>query len=901
MLSLLNRIRLWLRTVLFGRRLDREMREEMAAHLARSTADGIARGLSPEEASRAARLEFGHLESLHEDGREARGARGLESLIADIRIGLRHLRRTPLSSLTMVVVLALGIGFNSAIFVVVTSLLNSMPAGMTHQESLVRIRGIDRSQFGGRAIGREFSYPEYREYDAQRDLFSATAAWTSSDAVLDVGTRDEHLLSGAATYVTSRYFHVLGLTPVAGVGLPADVRDEDPAAPLVGVISDALWNRHYRRSPAVVGATIKVNGVPITIVGVAPRRFAGARSGGSQIRVWLPLAARAHVQKTTDPVLTSYDFPIFGVIARLAPSATVDDTPAVVRVIAQRATLQATRPVPEEAWSTDVVPLTAGNYFPPPGGESDGPGAGRFFTLLIPLLVLVITCTNVSALLAGQAVARRREVAVRLALGASRWRVVRQFLTETVLLATAAGALALLVIFVLIRLFDASIPDVNIVVDWRGTLFTFVLAGVTGLLFGIAPALHATRLAVAAAIKDAGGLAVATRTRLQAGLVVAQIAFTQPALIGMGSLLLEVTDELQRGPSIEHADRILDVRFNTNPRYGRLDEHRERAIRRVEARLGQLPGIASVVPQENLDDYFEVDVHPEDRVDTAERTHLEVRAQGVPSRYFAAMDIPIISGQVFGDENTSDVVPMVISADLARRLWGPLDPIGRRFRAAPNARGMVRFTVVGVVDEARAGPSGRADGDQRIYVPHRRRVTGHLLVRTHGPAQPVMQAVRSAALSEAPDHPLVSVRSLAMIQADQRRSMTNAAAGVGGSGLIALFLSAIGLYAVVSFAVGQRVREIGIRTALGADRRRVVGLFLFRGLRLSLAGLGLGLALSVSVVHLMAVSRGETPAPATWGLAVVIAGVVVLVALVASWMPARRAAQVDPLEALRTE
>jgi predicted permease len=899
MLSVLNRLRLWCRALLFGRRLDREMRDEMAAHLARSTADGIARGLSPDEARRAARREFGHLESLHEEGRDARGVRALESLVADVRIGFRHLRRAPLSSLTMVVVLALGLGFNSAVFVLIDSFVNAMPPGMTRQESLVRIRGIDRSRVGGRAIGREFSYPEYREYAARRDLFEATAAWTSSDAVLDVGTRGENLQSGAATYVTSRYFQVLGLAPTAGVGLPVDLRDDDPAAPLVGVISDALWSRYYSRSPAAVGSTLEVNGVPVTIVGVAPRRFAGARSGGSQIRVWLPLATRPLVQRTTDPILTSYNFPIFGVVARLAPAVSADDTIGAVRGIALAATRQVTRQVADDAWSADVVTLED-NYFPPSGETSQGAGMGPYLSLMVPLLVLVITCTNVSALWAGQAVARRREVAVRLALGASRWRVIRQFVIETVLLAAAAGSLGLLVVFVLVRTFGASIPSVNLVIDWRGALFTFALAFVTGLLFGLAPALHATRLAVAETIKDAGGAAVAARTRLQAGLVVAQIAFTQPALMGLGALLLELTGDLDRWPATVHADRILDVRFNTNPRYGALDEARERAIQRVEATLAQLPGVVAVMPQESLDDFFDVTVHPDDRVDAAELTNLEIRAQGVPSRYFAMLEIPLLRGRTFTNDAGADEDAVVINADLARRLWGPIDPIGRRLRAAPNAQGRVHFTVVGVVDEARAGIGGRVD-DQRVYVAHRRRVTGHLLIRTQAPAEAMLPAVRSAALSEAPDQPIVSARTLAAVHADERRPMTNMIAGVGGSGVIALFLAAIGLYAVVSFAVGQRVREIGIRTALGADRTRVVKLFLLRGFRIALVGLGIGLTLSFIVVQLMAVSRREAPEPASWGLAVVVAAVVILLALLASWIPARRAGQVDPLQALRTE
>jgi putative ABC transport system permease protein len=231
-------------------------------------------------------------------------------------------------------------------------------------------------------------------------------------------------------------------------------------------------------------------------------------------------------------------------------------------------------------------------------------------------------------------------------------------------------------------------------------------------------------------------------------------------------------------------------------------------------------------------------------------------------------------------------------------MWGTADPIGRRFNSAtPNQRIAGRLTVVGVVDGTRAGTSG---GTDRIFVSSVR-ITGHLLVRTQGPAQPMLSAIRSAANTEAPELPLVGVSTLADLEAGQRRSIVKVMTAIGGSGALALLLSAIGLYAVVSFAVGQRVREIGIRAALGADRQQVVRLFLFRGLRLSLVGLFLGLTLSLIVLRVMAVARGQDPQPGTIALAALVACVVTAVALAASWVPARRAAYIDPLDALRTD
>ena len=243
----------------------------------------------------------------------------------------------------------------------------------------------------------------------------------------------------------------------------------------------------------------------------------------------------------------------------------------------------------------------------------------------------------------------------------------------------------------------------------------------------------------------------------------------------------------------------------------------------------------------------------------------------------------------------------MIGVDLARRLWGSADPIGRRFNSGGPNRGRAgTLAVVGVVDETRAGLSGSGGDVPRIFVPGVR-VSGHFLVRMHGPAQPAIPAIRSVANSEAPAEPLTSVRTLAAIEASQRSSITNVITASGGSGALALFLSAIGLYAVVTFAVGQRVREIGIRTALGADRRQVVRMFLYRGLRLSLVGLFLGLTLSLIVVRLMAVARGQEPPAGILALAAVVASVVIGVAWLATWIPARQAARIDPLDALRIE
>jgi predicted permease len=659
------------------------------------------------------------------------------------------------------------------------------------------------------------------------------------------------------------------------------------------VISHAVWERCFGFAPDVVGRSLQVNGTTVTVVGVAPARFSGARTGGSRMRVWLPLSTRPLLQRApTD--WTAYDGGFLGLAARLQPGVLPEQAVATVEAIGARSMQLMTGPQSAGSRSTDIVPMLAGNYFPPSGESPDM--LSRASSLIIPILILAVTCTNVSALLAGLAIARRREIAIRLSLGAARRRIVRQLVTESVLLAVVAGAFALFVIWILLRFAESSVADVHVAIDWRTILFTFAVAVTAGVMFGLSPALHGTRVPLSEVLKDSSGGAV-VRSRLQSTLVVAQIALTQPLLLGMGALILELREDLRRVPSPVYADRVLDVRFNTNPRYGTLDQAREATLGRLRDRFAALPGVVAIVPQQNADEYFDVAVHQGDRVGEDSDRARSVRAQAAPAGYFSLMGIPIVRGRDFNAPHREDPGAVVIGAGDARRLWTGVDPIGRRLvSVSPTARGSV-FTIVGVVDDARAGLGG---DEVRLFVPEVR-VTGHFLVRTHSPAQPMVPAIRAAAVAEAPDVPLVSVQTLETIESTQRTSLTRAMTGVGGAGAVALFLTAIGLYAVVAFAVCQRVREIGIRTALGADRQQVVRWFLMRGLKLSLGGMLVGLALSVIAVQLMAALRGSEAPSGIAGLAALIACVAITVALVATWIPARRAAVIDPLLAVRTE
>jgi ABC-type antimicrobial peptide transport system permease subunit len=438
------------------------------------------------------------------------------------------------------------------------------------------------------------------------------------------------------------------------------------------------------------------------------------------------------------------------------------------------------------------------------------------------------------------------------------------------------------------------LTDLQMTVDVSGLALTGGLALAAGVVFGLSPALHATRLALADVLKDAGSALAPSRSRLQASLVVTQIALTQPALLAMGALFLEMVTSLRDVPSAASADRILDVRFNTNPRYVTLDSRREETLLRLRTRFESVPGVVSVVPQENADAFLELIPHQADLVPGVEpRFPLSARAHAAPAGYFALMSIPFVLGRDFDRAASDGDGAVVVGTDLARRLWGDADPIGRRLTA-----GGLDYSVVGVVDDSRA--SGSGPNDWRIYVPAVR-VTGRFLVRTQGPAQPLIPAIRSVANAEAPELSIVTARTLASIEEADRASFMRAIAATGGSAAIALLLSAIGLYAVVAVAVGQRVREIGIRTALGADGRRILSMFLRRGMSLSLAGVFVGIGLAFAGLRLMSAVRGVEPAPGTTAIAPLVALLVTGVALLATWIPARRATRIDPLQALRLE
>jgi predicted permease len=905
---MLNRVRLWLRSVVLRGRLEREMQEEMADHLERSRERLMARGLSAEEARREARREFGNVTYLQEEARYARGTRRLDELVGDVRFALRHFARRLGTTLTMFVVLAVGMSISTLLFSYVHAYAVQPPPGVALADDLVRIRGSQDAGPAGRGA-RGFSHEELGDYRGMSGHFSAVAGWADAMVALDAGDdQDRSGLDARATFVTSNYFSVLGLKPVLG-RIPADDADAAPAA----VIGYTTWERLFGKSPEVIGSTIAVNGVPVTVVGVAPERFIGM-GPLSRWTLWMPLSARR--------VVTPGAAGGFRAVGRLRDGVSAGQATAAARVVAVRnAAAEALRApdadsgekIREQERSTEVVSLRSASG--DPMFERDV----RLMSImvgLLGLLVLLVTCTNVSALLTGLAAARRQEIAIRLSLGAGRARLVRQLLTESALLASAAAVAALGVVWLVLRTVLRLIPEFPLVmgINWAVTLFTFGVALAVGVLFGLSPALHGTRIAVASALRDSSASIAAARARLQKGLVVAQIAFTQPLIVLLAAALLLILGNHEAQSRTERADRLLRMSLRpagpvtgTSPAAIEERQRLRATMDRLVERLRAAPEVEAAVidwPRSTppLGAYF---VHPGDRVAGASQNAVQLSGETAAGGYFGALGVPLLRGREFGPNdvnpaaNRTAEVPVIINAELARRLWAGADPVGRRLRAASDTAGGARtLVVVGVIDDPRPEVSKAGEG-YRVYLPpDTSELSMSMLVRTAGPAEPLIPAIRGVVQEEAP-RMSPWIRTVAALEEEGRRNFRMFTFGVSAAGLMALLLSAIGLYGVVAFSVSQRRGEIAVRIAVGARARQIIQKFIGDGLRLSALGLVMGLPISlVGLRALLAADDSFRHVPLPSVTAIAALGVLI-VASAAAWIPARKAAAVDPAITLR--
>ena len=812
--------------------------------------------------------------------------RWLLELRGDLRFALRYFARNKATSAIVIAVLALGIGANTIIFSAMQAeMLRPAPA-VPDDERLVRLWSTQRDNPTARWNERDLSGPELVALAERGAVFESIAAAHSHDVVL-VGPDSAGPQGVRAQFVTPNYFATIGV-PVTGPGLARDAQGAD----LSVVLSDAMAEQFYGKAADAVGQRLLVNDVPVRIAGVAPPRFQGARRNSQRPALWIPIDARAQIARVSPRWMD--DEASLELFARLRPTASKDQATAAAREVVARHLPDSASRV-GLARNAQVLDL-----------EAIAPGPDSYELILtitaislIGLLILLVTCTNVSSLMVAAATGRRHEIAVRLSLGASRARVVRQLLTETTLLTMTGGALGVLLTWWGYVWLDRTraVQGVDVRVDFGTLAFMLLVAAGTGIVFGLSPALHATGGKFAGALRDSG--AGATRSsRLQRVFVTAQIVLSQPLLVMIGVMLSLGIQEYSPMPR-DVSERLIRVAFRPLMRTG-AQAHRADAVEQLIPRIAQRAEVRSVLPEAAGYALKYVNVKSSSGADSVAL----LRVMGTQPGLFAQRDVRLLLGRdvALTDTNAADA-PVVIGSQLARRLWGESAPIGRVLLSPRSAEADVdtsRLVVVGVFEQPAAMG---VDDIIRVYTAHEARWRRDaLVIRTHGPAEPFLPQLRSAIRDLAPGLPVSEVKTQAQRDAEERVIALKISVLAAAAAALALLLASLGLYGVVSLAVRQRTREIGIRIAIGAAPSRVARMFLASGLRIGVVALLIGLPVCVVGLHL-ALTSNQLIAPELnpWHIGAGITLILLAVVAAASWIPARRATTVDPAATLRVE
>ena len=812
----------------------------------------------------------------------------MDTLIQDIRYAVRSLGKSPWLVVAVVLSLALGIGANATIF----SLVNAIalrPIPSEHPEQLV---AVFTSESDGARWGTS-SYPDYADFRDRSRSFEGLATYSVNP--LSLAAEDGHGRRYLGAIASGNFFTTLRVHAAHGRTLhPAD--DGSPGANPVVVLSHGLWQRRFQGDPALVGSPIRINGHVFTVVGILPESFRGVFMGITP-DLWVP-ASMSSVANPSSEMLTQRGNRSNFVIGRLAAGATVASTQAELDVAIRQ--MGTEYPRADSGRFVTVIPEREARVFP----AFRGPVMGFMALLLIVVaLVLLVACTNVAGLMLARATARRREIGIRLALGASRTRLITQLVTESVLLALAGGGLGMLLALWgtdLLLAFQPPLPfDVALDLrpDGRVLVFTLVVSVLTGIVFGLVPALESVRSDVMPALRDESS--GARRSRLRSGLVIAQIALSTLLLAGAGLFVRGLRNAYTLDPGFDPR-HVVVMSFDLELQG--YDHARGAAFQReVIGRVALQPGVESAAFAEHLplglgsqNGGVVVEGHT-----PADGHMLEISCDAVSPGYFATLRMPIVRGREFSaTDREGGPGVAIVNETFARRFWPGQDPIGRRITRDTSGEGGW-LEVVGV---ARNSKYNTFNEDPLPYFyesltqAYSHEVT--LAVRSTGDARATTARMQDVVKALDPTLPIYDVKTLEEHMGVSLLPARLVSTLLGGFGVLALLLSGIGLSGVVSYFTSQRTKEIGIRMALGALPTHVIALVVGHGMRLATAGLALGVALALGVTHLVrGFLYGVSPAdPFTFVTIVVI---LAAVTLTATWLPARRASRVDPMIALR--
>jgi putative ABC transport system permease protein len=806
----------------------------------------------------------------------------METLLNDVRYGVRMLVRNPGFTVVSVIALALGIGANAAIFSVVNGVLLS-PLPFKEPERLMMIRETKLPQFP------EFSVASgnFLDWKKQNTVFERLVAFRGSSLNL-IGTGDPERLRGLK--VTEGFFAMLGAQPQLGRDFLLE--EDQPGRNNVVILSHGLWQRRFGADPQILNQTITLSGQSYTVIGVMPLEF---RFGGAddEIELWTPMAFTAQDAQ-------NHGGHSVAAIGQLKPGIALDQARAEMSTIAGRLAVQ--YPEANTGWNVKLIPLlefTVRTIKP------------ALIVLLVAVaFVLLIACANVANLLLARAAGRQKEIATRTALGAGRWRIVRQLLTESMLLSLAGGAVGLFLAKwgtdLLLTLAPPELPRMdNVSIDGRALAFTAAITFLTALIFGLVPALQASKPNLNETMKDAarGSTEGGRRKLIRSTLVVLEVASALVLLVGAG-LMIKSFWRLQNVDPGFNPDNALSATVSL-PKAKYAEEAQQVAFfQQLIERVGALPGVQAagascVVPMTGNDIVlgFEIDGRPPLPPGSSQSTNF----YSVSSDYFKAMDIPLRRGRVFTAQDTKDSPRVaVINETMAKKIFPDEDPIGKRIRFGDSDKNP-EFEIVGIVGDVKQYGLDQPTTMQ-TYEPYTQQTFPYmtLVVRTAGDPTNLGAVIRSEILKLDKEQPATNIKTLneffSISIAQQRFSVVL----LGVFAAVALVLAAVGIYGVLSYAVTQRTHEIGIRMALGAESRDVFRLVVGRGMLLSLIGVAGGLAAAFALTRLMESLLFGVTATDTVTFASV-AGVLLAVALLACYIPARRATKVDPLVALRYE
>ena len=916
-MSLLRNIATGLRSLVRRNKVNRELDEELSAYLEMAAVEKMKLGMSRKEALRAVRLEQGTLELTKEVVRSSSWESVVENCWRDLRFAARMLRKAPGFTAVAVLTLALGIGANTAIFSLLNAvMLKTMPVSRPEQLVILRWSAHSRPHnLGTSSYGDclwvptaiqscSFSYPIYRAVLAHTDAFSSVLAMAGADQLDLSGNGAASIIGGEL--VSGNYFEALGVS--SALGRTIQPSDDRPGAPPVIVLSYGYWQRAFGGTADAIGRTVRLNGAPFTIVGVIDPRFARLTPGKSH-DLWIPLSQAASLEPTWNRrsrVDDATDWWL-AVIGRLKPRTSLAEAQAATNLAFRNEALHGANPVFKDADDPQVALLPA---------QKGLVGIRQYYDQPIYILsaavaiILVIVCANLAALLLARATAREKEMAVRLALGAGNGRIILQLLTESLLLSFAGAALGIFFADWSAQALAACISRnaystlfIDTRPDARVLGFAVVITLLTGILFGLAPAFRGSRINVGPALKDSSGgsagAAKATGRRIGLGscLVVAQVALSVVVLVGAGLLVRTLTNLRKVNPGFDTHNLLL---FGINPTLAGYKVERSQTLyRELQARLTSVPGVISASYSSDTllsNGLWTSGVHIEGQ---SKDSTVQTDMLAVGAEFFETMRLPLIAGRTFSKSDfQSGRAVAVVNRTFGQRFLGGKNPLGVHLGGTTPSGKDVEREIVGIVGDAKYDDL-RKSVEPTAYVPLQEGAA-HFAIRASIQAEALIPTVRQVVASFDDNLPLFDVRT--QTETIDRllfneRLVAQLSSVFGG---LALVLACVGLYGLLSYEVARRTREIGIRTALGAQRREIFRLVLRQGLTLTIFGAIVGITAAIGVTrYLGSLLYGVAATdPLTF---VTIAFTLVAVALLAGYIPSRRATRVDPMVALRYE